>query len=296
MKDRLPQWDQVHVSPDSALGLSEKATPRKEQALPEGSATPGGASRDIPKFEVNTPGAGANTPARTQGVPGEQYGHPTKYDYGTPTRRHMTSLLYEVYERGERTSPEEHRRLWVPSVPAEGSLGLEEYGDLADPPSSRVVPQGGLRKEAAKLSEIVGNTSSSVRSKASDVRASLRDANPTEGLWVFDVQGKSGTYTVRIEGEKKGRIKNLRSAQVKVSCTCPFFQWQGPEHWAVQNDYLAGEPRGSATKPNVKDPSGEHWACKHIVAAAKEAQKFRFASQDRVATKIALQWLNLQSR
>jgi hypothetical protein len=58
----------------------------------------------------------------------------------------------------------------------------------------------------------------------------------------------------------------LAKAHVRVSCTCPFWRWQGPEHWAKQGDYLFGKPVGLATKPDIKDPSGGHRACKHVLA------------------------------
>jgi hypothetical protein len=80
------------VRDDSAKGLPTDLDRTKEQALPlPGSATPGGAGRDIPKFESNTPDSDSNIQPRTLGVPGEEYGHPSNDTYNTVTRRTMTS-------------------------------------------------------------------------------------------------------------------------------------------------------------------------------------------------------------
>ena len=63
----------------------------QEVVLPPGSATPGGAGRDIAQFSYNGPDSGSDIKPRTLGLPGEQYGHPSKDDYNTVTRRSMTA-------------------------------------------------------------------------------------------------------------------------------------------------------------------------------------------------------------
>jgi len=136
------------------------------------------------------------------------------------------------------------------------------------------------RKEitAATIAQIASRTGPEVHTRARGLRARLRRADPKRGIWTFEVRGSSGTYRVRVKGIRKGNIKNLSKAQVQVSCTCPFWQWQGPEHWAKANKYLYGSPRGTASKPDVKDPGGKHWACKHVLAALRLARKYRFGS------------------
>lgn len=90
----------------SVSGLPSGSDREKEQALPEGAATPNSVSKDgdpadkgqgagqraLPYGTYNGPASGSGTvdKARTRGVPGEQYGHPSKDDYGYLTRRTMT--------------------------------------------------------------------------------------------------------------------------------------------------------------------------------------------------------------
>jgi len=81
----------VRRDPDTPKPTAPDRT--KEVVLPPGSATPGGAGRDIPKFENNTPDSDSNIQPRTLGVPGEEYGVPVKKDYNNVTRRTMTSRL-----------------------------------------------------------------------------------------------------------------------------------------------------------------------------------------------------------
>jgi hypothetical protein len=78
------------------------------------------------------------------------------------------------------------------------------------------------------------------------------------GVSHYNVDSSSGkTYRVMV---------SLEDTDVHISCDCPFWQWQGPEHWAVVNRYLYGKPVGTASKPVVKDPNSEHRLCKHAVA------------------------------
>ncbi len=137
----------------------------------------------------------------------------------------------------------------------------------------------GRGKSATTIDQIVSSTDPAVAAKSSDLRVTVKRFSPSTGIWVFKCSGSKGEeYTIRLKGIKKGGMMNLSKAQVQVSCNCNFFRWQGPEHWAKTNGYLFGKPRGTASKPVVKDPPGTHWACKHVLAALAMAREYRFAS------------------
>ena len=83
---------QTYVSQKSVEGLPTDIDREKEVVLPlPGSATPGGAGRLIPQFSFSGPDSGTDLKPRTLGIPGEEYGHPTKFDYNTVTRRSLTA-------------------------------------------------------------------------------------------------------------------------------------------------------------------------------------------------------------
>ena len=99
-----PEPVTTFVTEKSDKNLPTDQDREKQTVLPlPGSATPGGAGRDIPKFEYNTPGPGSDISERprTLGVPGEQYGVPYKEDYNMPTRRTMTSSSPELFDADE---------------------------------------------------------------------------------------------------------------------------------------------------------------------------------------------------
>lgn len=111
-----PSGDQFQQSTfrteKSVSGLPSGSDREKQQALPEGSATPKSVSKDgqpadkspgkgqraLPYGTYNGPSSGSGTveKSRSKPVPGEDYGHPYKNDYGTVTRRTMTSSVIEV--------------------------------------------------------------------------------------------------------------------------------------------------------------------------------------------------------
>ena len=85
------------VRDDSAKGLPTDLDREDEQAAPlPGAATPGGAGRDIGKFETNTPNNGIDERPRTLGVPGEDQGHPVNDNVSSFSRRTMTSAEIAV--------------------------------------------------------------------------------------------------------------------------------------------------------------------------------------------------------
>ena len=130
---------------------------------------------------------------------------------------------------------------------------------------------------AAKINEIMAGLSPKVTSGAKSVIPKLKRADPNNAMWTYAVPGSKGeTYTVKIKGTPKGNQRNLTKMDVRVSCSCPFFRYQGPEHWAKIGDYLYGKPTGTATRPDQKDPDGRNRVCKHVAAVLGRAGNMIF--------------------
>jgi len=122
------------------------------------------------------------------------------------------------------------------------------------------------RKVAALIREIREGNAPDLLSRSEGLGVKLTRVDQKNAIWLYNVQGSKEPYRVRLKAMRKGNIQDIQKLHVKVSCSCPFWQWQGPEHWAKQGDYLYGRPRGLATTPKVKDPNGQHRACKHVLA------------------------------
>ena len=143
----------------------------------------------------------------------------------------------------------------------------DEYGDVRL--ASRI---------AATIGDIESKTSKDVADRARDVRVRLSRADPKQGIWTFKASGSKGkSYTIRVKATRKGNTKEVGKLQVKVSCDCDFFRFQGPEHWAKMEGYLYGKPRGTASAPTERDPGKQHWACKHIISCFSHVSRYRVA-------------------
>lgn len=210
------------------------------------------------------------------------------YDQGNPANDEIKQPGEDVSYRAEgpntyRVAPDEKG-----GVPK--GHGMPARPENTPPATFRVIPDGMketlrdqltyMKGAAATPPEILNRCGPEITGRASQVKVKRKRFDPDNGFWTFTATGSRGkTYTVRIKGVSKGNTKDLFKLPVRVSCTCNAFRWEGPEHWAKVNDYLYGKPRGTASKPVVRDPDGQHWACKHVVAALNMARQYRLSSE-----------------
>lgn len=84
--------------------------------------------------------------------------------------------------------------------------------------------------------------------------------------WIFSVECGNGPKVVKIKASRKGNITKFSKMDLDIKCSCPAWRWQGPEHWAKKEKYLDGSPRGTASIPVIRDPSGVNRVCKHVAS------------------------------
>lgn len=145
--------------------------------------------------------------------------------------------------------------------------------------SAKVIPSGHdfANKEASgqpsairvakRLAEMLDETSRDIVKRSVSIRPRGKRFNPKTSMFAFTVPGSSGAnYVVKVKAIREGTTTKLAKMDLLVSCSCDFWRWQGPEHYAKIGDYLYGKPRGTASRPDQKDPSGKHRLCKHVVA------------------------------
>jgi len=167
------------------------------------------------------------------------------------------------YDRGKDT-------MWLDDsderAPAHGDI---DRGQVFPSGPGKMMPQDPsyANRQAALISEIKALCGADLIQRSVKIPVKLHRVNADKRVWLFNVTGSKGDpYRVRVKALSKGNVQDPSKMDVLVSCSCPFWQWQGPEYWAQQKRYLYGKPRGTASQPNVKDPSMEHGACKHVLA------------------------------
>lgn len=148
-----------------------------------------------------------------------------------------------------------------------------------NPGSAKVIPSGHdfVNKEASaarvamRLGDILSGVSPDIRSSAKG----LHPHNPKSSAdhYTFVVPGAGDTYNVSL-GVSTPEGGKFSDSDFRVACTCEFWRWQGPEHWAKVGGYLYGEPTGKASNPTIKDPKGTNRVCKHALAVLGIVRKW----------------------
>lgn len=117
--------------------------------------------------------------------------------------------------------------------------------------------------------------------KARSRPASLVKFEKRRLTWTF----KSGKWQVKLRalpaaGEK---AVNVMKMHIRCACSCPFWRWQGPEHWGKKYKWQYGRPRGTATFPKIRDPKFRKPVCKHVLAVFDyvQSQKLKIPAESR---------------
>lgn len=100
--------------------------------------------------------------------------------------------------------------------------------------------------------------------KAMERPASLASFEERRLTWTF----KSGKWKVKLRAmpEPGSKAVNVMKMAVRCACSCPFWRWQGPEHWGREYDWQYGRLRGTGSEPVIRDPKFRHPVCKHVIA------------------------------
>jgi hypothetical protein len=142
-----------------------------------------------------------------------------------------------------------------------------EYGATGPGASSYAIPYNSdvaqgqdfrLSKSAYTIMDIMKNTGEPIKERAQGIPVAFVRRNLKKKTLVFKVGRWKVFFGFQFQDEKPSNIR--------VTCTCPFWQWQGPEHWGDTYKYLYAPARGSKSPPSVKDPGGKNIVCKHVIA------------------------------
>jgi len=266
-QERDPQWlgsnpdkDKAHVAP--APRSRSFPQPRGVNA-----PAPSGESPDGKSLSQDKP--------RTLGQPGEEYGSPSlNWPQEGPHRRTMKSDFYmERFDVPGQDPTLRYDQATSPLRPRDENPAhkLNNISPVTDAPgSAKVIPSGKgfVNKEAFRIGEIESLCSPEIRQKAEGLNIRMRRVDAKNSRWLFDVQGSGPKpYQVKVKAvPKRKNITDPKKVDILVSCSCPYWQWQGPEYHAKFHKYLLGKPRGTAARPGVKDPTGNHGACKHVLS------------------------------
>lgn len=125
---------------------------------------------------------------------------------------------------------------------------------------------------AATAEQILSGLNPKFRARSQTVAVTLKRADIKNMRWIFSVKGDH-VHAVKIRAIRpRNTTTKLSKMDLELSCSCPAWQWQGPEFHSTRRDYQLGKPVGTATPPDIRDPHRQNFVCKHV-AAVLEATK-----------------------
>src|SRR5580698_5488078 len=108
--------------------------------------------------------------------------------------------------------------------------------------------QSGTRVLVAALpDEIINGLNPKFQQRATACSVSLKRADVGNLRWLFAVNCGNGPKIVKMKAFRAKNVVKLGKMDVDVACSCPAWQWLGPEYHSKTEDYLDGKPRGTAS-------------------------------------------------
>lgn len=129
-----------------------------------------------------------------------------------------------------------------------------------------ILRPGDRLKVAVKLSEITDGLSDKVQQGSRKCKVAVRRVDVKNLRWIFAVNCGNGLKVVKLQAARAPNVVKLGKMDLKLSCSCAYWQWQGPEYHAKTRGYLLGSPKGTATTPDIKDPLKTQLVCKHVAS------------------------------
>lgn len=128
----------------------------------------------------------------------------------------------------------------------------------------------GLERKAFTVGDILKRCDKKIKQRAKKRIPKLSRIDTKNWIWTW----KSGDHTVKVQAFKRGNATNFPKLNLRISCSCPFWRWWGPEHWGTKSDYQKGKLQGTAAYPKIRDPARWRPVCKHAYAVLDKSQDF----------------------
>lgn len=266
-----------------SLGYHSQRSPQATAGLPEG--PPAGRGRSL---DDSIPGTS------TYAKPEDDY-TPNSPPEGSIYRKDSPRDLAKPQDDGDDTI--DHSRA-QPSYMGLGPRDPDDYSKTKYPyrddipdvmKSARFVVQlvlldqartatlrGIAGRVAATYMQILSGVNPKIVTRSSEVKVKLKRADIKNLRWIFSAESNANNlYAVKVKAirPKKG-MTAMAKMDLEVSCSCPAWQWQGPEFHAA-GGYQLGQVRGTAGTPDIRDPERQNKVCKHVVAVLDNIKSWK---------------------
>lgn len=123
-----------------------------------------------------------------------------------------------------------------------------------------------VARVAATAEQILSGLNPGFVDRSRKVQVALRRADRKNLRWVFSVRGNH-LYAVKVRASRpRKNTTKFSKMNLELSCSCPAWQWQGPEYHSTREEYQLGPLMGTASTPDIRDPDRQNFVCKHVAA------------------------------
>jgi hypothetical protein len=133
----------------------------------------------------------------------------------------------------------------------------------------QILRRAAFLRKAFTIDELMRRTSPESVRKKNNCSARMTRATPKIGLWLFTVKCRErtskGPYDVRFKITKAQRLKDMPKRDIKTSCNCNAWKYNGSDYNSLHNDYNERQFSDNSA-PNVRDPHRRNLICKHVAA------------------------------
>lgn len=209
-------------------------------------------AKDRDRIDVNEDNADSST-SFNEGIGDSDATNKTKYPYRDEVpNAHNASFVAELWKlEGARTKT------------VNASVGIKVY-DL---------------RSAATADQILAGLDSKFQQRAKKCSSTLKRADIGNLRWIFSVNCGNGPKAVKVRAIRKGSTVQFGKLDLEMSCSCPAWQWLGPEFHAKSESYQLGALAGTASAPDIKDPERDNRVCKHVAAVLTATRGWEVPSQ-----------------
>lgn len=199
---------------------------------------------------------------RSKGTPSGEDTPSTHYD-GTSVAVNPSARRPYIDSPRENKHPATKLNLTEVENAAGSAMVIPEVGGEFEYQNKADRGPGKQSRYGATLEDIAQGVAQAIVERSQEYTPQLQRVDTRNRMWTFKV----GKWQVKVRVKTRDkRVKKAISADVDLTCSCPFWRWQGPEHWGQSEDYLYKDPRGTASFPQVRDPRHEKPVCKHVYA------------------------------
>lgn len=121
-------------------------------------------------------------------------------------------------------------------------------------------------RTSTTLEQILEGLDTKFKERSLGCSAALKRVDPRNLRWIFSVNCGNGAKAVKVRAVRRGSAVHFTKLDLELSCSCPAWQWLGPEFHARQEAFQLGKARGTASPPNIRDPERDNRVCKHVAA------------------------------